>query len=291
MSSPNENKTTETIVTETNSICNNSNCNNNRNNEITVSPENDINTCNHNVPLESPFTPPPSQLKSQPTAPFRQNSRRSFTQPSTSPADDDTVSTDCSTDSSDSDATPRRLFFESPSRPGTDVYDYDDTLDVTDCFSHIIAPVEPPPSPTDPTSTTAPPLHKLDIAFNESWGDSLVSIDDDDPVVRIYSQNVNGIYSPDGVKFNDAFQNMSNNNVDIFAFTETHGDELNPTARTIMQRSSHQVWKNNGSHCTIVTSSSRAPVQNSFTKPGGTMVGVTGKLVGRVRSTGSDPYG
>jgi len=75
MSSPNENKTTETIVTETNSICNNSNCNNNRNNEITVSPKNEMNTCNNNVPLESPSTPPPSQIKINPTAPTRPNSR------------------------------------------------------------------------------------------------------------------------------------------------------------------------------------------------------------------------
>ena len=117
-----------------------------------------------------------------------------------------------------------------------------------------------------------------------------VAVDNDTPYVRLYCQNVNGIYDREGIGLDTAFLEMKQVGADIFTFNETHGDESNATARRALRLSKQKMWRSGSEDCKIVHSSSAAPVL-TFTKPGGNLVGVTGSLVGRVRETITDPYG
>ena len=117
-----------------------------------------------------------------------------------------------------------------------------------------------------------------------------IAIDNDTPYIRVYCQNVCGIYDRDGIGLDSAFKEVKQAGADIFTFNETHGDESNAIARRVTRLSKQRMWKENNEDCKIVHSSSTASVLN-FTKPGGNMVGITGSLVGRVRDTITDPYG
>jgi hypothetical protein len=117
-----------------------------------------------------------------------------------------------------------------------------------------------------------------------------IVVDNDTPYVRVYCQNVSGIFDRDGIGLDSAFKEIKQAGADIFTFNETHGDESNAIARRALRLSKQRSWRDNNEDCKIVHSSSTAPVLN-FTKPGGNMVGITGPLVGRVRDTITDPYG
>jgi hypothetical protein len=117
-----------------------------------------------------------------------------------------------------------------------------------------------------------------------------IAIDDDTPYIRVYCQNVSGIFDREGIGLDSAFNEIKQASADIFTFNETHGDESNATARKALRLSKQRMWKDNNEDCKIVHSSSIAPVIN-FTKPGGNLVGITGSLVGRIRETITDPYG
>ena len=117
-----------------------------------------------------------------------------------------------------------------------------------------------------------------------------VVTDNDTPYIRMYCQNVSGIFDRDGIGLDSAFKEIKEASADIFTFNETHGDESNPIARRALRLSTQRMWRNNNEDCKIVHSSSTAPIL-SFTKPGGNLVGVTGSLVGRIRETITDPYG
>jgi hypothetical protein len=117
-----------------------------------------------------------------------------------------------------------------------------------------------------------------------------IAVDNDTPYVRIYCQNVCGVFDRDGIGLDSAFKEIKQAGADIFTFNETHGDESNAVARRALRLSKQRMWRDNNEDCKIVHSSSTAPVLN-FTKPGGNMVGITGSLVGRIRDTITDPYG
>jgi hypothetical protein len=117
-----------------------------------------------------------------------------------------------------------------------------------------------------------------------------IAIDDTTQYVRLYCQNVSGIFDRDGLGLDSAFKEIKEAGADIFTFNETHGDESNATARRALRMSKQRIWRDNNEDCKIVHSSSTAPVL-TFTKPGGNLVGITGSLVGRVRDTITDPYG
>ncbi|OEU19894.1 hypothetical protein FRACYDRAFT_235957 [Fragilariopsis cylindrus CCMP1102] len=143
---------------------------------------------------------------------------------------------------------------------------------------------------TTPTSTT-PKKMKItqeNLPFGHICDD--VAIGNDTPYVRVYCQNVCGIYDRDGIGLDSAFNEMKKAGADIFTFNETHGDESNALARRATKMSKQRMWRDNNEDCKILHSSSTAPVL-SFTKPGGNMVGITGSLVGRIRETITDPYG
>ena len=65
------------------------------------------------------------------------------------------------------------------------------------------------------------------------WGDRCDEINNDD-TLRIYCQNVNGIYDGEGLGLNEAFHYMRTLKASIFTFNETHGDDKNPEARKIL---------------------------------------------------------
>jgi hypothetical protein len=117
-----------------------------------------------------------------------------------------------------------------------------------------------------------------------------IAVGNDTPYVRVYCQNVSGIFDRDGIGLDSAFKEIKQAGADIFTFNETHGDESNATARKVLRMSKQRMWKDNNEDCKIVHSSSNAAVLN-FTKPGGNLVGITGSLVGRIRETITDPYG
>jgi hypothetical protein len=116
-----------------------------------------------------------------------------------------------------------------------------------------------------------------------------IAVDDDTQYVRVYCQNVSGIFDREGIGLDLAFKEIKQLGADIFTFNETHGDESNATARRALRLSKQRMWKDNNEDCKIVHSSSIAPVL-TFTKPGGNLVGITGSLIGRVRDTITDLY-
>ena len=121
------------------------------------------------------------------------------------------------------------------------------------------------------------------IEQGAQWGDKCKKINDGDKdTLRVYCQNVNGIYDSDGLKLNEAFHYMRTVKASVFTFNETHGDDKNPEARKILRESKQRVWRDQDSLCAIATSSSDQAV-SGFCKPGGNMVGITGNMSGRIR--------
>ena len=76
----------------------------------------------------------------------------------------------------------------------------------------------------------------------------------------------------------------------IFAFNETHGNDLNPLKKKVLQQLQHRVWKRQQGFSHIQTSSSKLVV-TAFTKAGGNMVGISGDLCFRVRDQIDDDNG
>ncbi|OEU18182.1 hypothetical protein FRACYDRAFT_236453 [Fragilariopsis cylindrus CCMP1102] len=143
-------------------------------------------------------------------------------------------------------------------------------------------------STEEESTTTRMKITKENTPFGHVCDD--IAIDNDTPYVRVYCQNVSGIFDREGIGLDSAFKEIKQAGADIFTFNETHGDESNALARRALRLSKQRMWRNNNEDCKIVHSSSTAPVL-SFTKPGGNLVGVTGSLVGRIRETITDPYG
>ena len=50
-------------------------------------------------------------------------------------------------------------------------------------------------------------------------------------ILRLYCQNVNGIFDYDGIGLDDAFHIMRIFGADIFTFNKTHGDDTNPNLK------------------------------------------------------------
>ena len=89
---------------------------------------------------------------------------------------------------------------------------------------------------------------------------------------------------------NNTFHQIRSTGVSIFCLQETHQDKLNQYSNQKCSKTKKDVWDNQGCTCYVETSSTLEKV-NDTVKPGGTMVGVSGKLVGRVQKRYSDRYG
>ena len=106
-------------------------------------------------------------------------------------------------------------------------------------------------------------------------------------VLRIYFQNVNGLKLYDnGADILDAFFHMETIRADIFGFVETKLDFRQPSVLSTIHKQKRKVWD----HCKLELSSSNSPWHSPI-KPGGTLIGVTGPLVGRAHRTLSDDLG
>jgi hypothetical protein len=138
------------------------------------------------------------------------------------------------------------------------------------------------------SATTKMKVTQDNIPFGHVCDD--IAVDDDTPYIRIYCQNVSGIFDREGIGLDSAFNEIKQAGANIFTFNGTHGDESKAVARRVLRLSKQRMWRDNNEDCTIAHSSSKAPVLR-FTKPGGNLVGITGSLVERIRETITDPYG
>ena len=77
----------------------------------------------------------------------------------------------------------------------TDIYGYDDTMEMND-FVHDDARSEI----SDETSDEDGLYHGLiDIPKTEAWGDACIPLSENSGVLRIYCQNVSGIFDSNGI--------------------------------------------------------------------------------------------
>jgi hypothetical protein len=72
-----------------------------------------------------------------------------------------------------------------------------------------------------------------------------IAVDDDTPYIRVYCQNVSGIFDRDDIGLDSAFREIKQANADIFMFNETHGDDSNAVARGAIRLSKQRMWKDN----------------------------------------------
>jgi hypothetical protein len=72
-----------------------------------------------------------------------------------------------------------------------------------------------------------------------------IAIDNDTLYVRLYCQNVNGIFDREGIGLDTSFKEIKQAGADIFTFNETHGDESNAVARRALRLSKQRMWRNN----------------------------------------------
>ena len=145
---------------------------------------------------------------------------------------------------------------------------------------------EPPPAIITPSYV---PLHRK----NEHWGDpcELTICCEGPEFIRIYSQNQNGISDSTGLKYDDTFKYMKEAEASIFCINETHADKMNVKNNKVLETSRRRSFNHKeGEYCTVVTSSSMAPI-TGYTKPGGNMMGIIGPLISRVRRKIDDKYG
>ena len=178
--------------------------------------------------------------------------------------------------------------------------------------AHIFSPVPPHPARLiTPNSLRSPSvLSPLNLKSNVDVGVSLQDLlngDDDhksysqvspgqtqspaevwrSQVLRIYFQNVNGLkLSDDGNDILDSFFHMETIRADVFGFVETKLDCRHPSVLSTIHKQKRKVW----SHCKLELSSSDSSWHSPI-KPGGTLLGVTGPLVGRIHRTISDDLG
>ena len=90
------------------------------------------------------------------------------------------------------------------------------------------------------TNTT----NENNIQPDDPWGHQRTPLTDDDTsILRIYSQNLNGIFDRDGKGLDEAFHAVRTTGATIFTFQETHGDKLNLHNKSILRRSTRKIWR------------------------------------------------
>ena len=145
---------------------------------------------------------------------------------------------------------------------------------------------EPPPATITPPYV---PFHKK----NEHWGDQCEpAVTCEEPeFIKIYSQNNNGISDSTGLKYDDTFKHMKEADADIFSVNKTHAGKMYVKNNKVLETSQRRIFQStDGQYCSIVSSSSLAPI-TSYTKPGGNMMGITDPLIGCIGRRIEDKYG
>jgi hypothetical protein len=117
-----------------------------------------------------------------------------------------------------------------------------------------------------------------DINRPEEWKDH---------VIRFYFQNVNGLRLQDSAAdITETFLQLKNIEADIFGLVKTQLHCCNPHVQRVLQDCKCWVWD----QCKIFLCSTKEDWVAQH-KPGVTLVGVTGTMVGRVRQQFIDKYG
>jgi zinc-binding in reverse transcriptase/Endonuclease/Exonuclease/phosphatase family len=105
--------------------------------------------------------------------------------------------------------------------------------------------------------------------------------------IRLYFQNVNGLRLQDsGLDIMETFSQLREIKADIFGIAETQLHCRSPSVQSIVQSCKRRIWE----HCKLVSCSSDEEWPTTR-KPGGTLIGVTGPLAGRVIRSDVDKYG
>jgi hypothetical protein len=73
------------------------------------------------------------------------------------------------------------------------------------------------------------------LPFGHIYDD--IVVDNNTPYVRVYCQNVCGIFDREGISLDSAFEEIKQAGAEIFMFNKTHGDESNATARRVLRLS------------------------------------------------------
>ena len=145
---------------------------------------------------------------------------------------------------------------------------------------------EPPPATITPSYV---PLWKK----NEHWRDECkpTAMCNKIEFIQIYGQNNNGINDSTELKYDDTFKHMKEAEADIFCINESHANKMNSKNNTVLESSRQKMFQlKEGQYCNLVSLSSMAPI-TKYTKPGGTMMGITGPLISRIRRRVEDKYG
>jgi hypothetical protein len=102
--------------------------------------------------------------------------------------------------------------------------------------------------------------------------------------IRIYFQNVNGLKLHDtGADIIETFLNMQEIQADVFGIAKTQLHCRSPMVQGVLHNCKRRVWP----HAKLFTSSSDKE-WNAIRKPGDTLIGILGPLVGRVKSHSAD---
>ena len=115
-------------------------------------------------------------------------------------------------------------------------------------------PMADAPDPVTPTPSYVP-LHRK----NKHWGDpcepSTACVGPD--FIRIYGINCNGISNSTGLKYDKAFELIKETEAGIFAFNETHADEMNVLNNSALNKSRRRMFnQKEKDHVRLIASSS-----------------------------------
>ncbi len=124
------------------------------------------------------------------------------------------------------------------------------------------------------------------LKTNIPWGPDLDDRHDTSEIIRIYFQNVNGFRRGcNGLDILDFFCEMKSIGADIIGINEPNLNLRHPYIRRLFYQHQRQVWE----HSKFTYASSN--IDTGIRKPGGTILGITGKLTSRVTETSTDPMG
>jgi endonuclease/exonuclease/phosphatase family metal-dependent hydrolase len=132
-------------------------------------------------------------------------------------------------------------------------------------------------------------LHEILLAASEPIEDSNLRASEEwqRQTIRLYFQNVNGLRVHDsGADIIEAFLNLHEIQADIFGIVETQLHCRSSKVQAMLHECKRRVW----THAKIYSSSSDEEWTDTR-KPGGTLLGITGPLVGRVKTHAADKYG
>jgi hypothetical protein len=143
-----------------------------------------------------------------------------------------------------------------------------------------------PASQTSNISRQPRSITPRNIKINQPWGPDLDDHQDTDNIIRIYFQKVNGFRRGcNGLYIVDFFCEMKSIGANIIGINEPNLNLRHPYIRRLFYQHQRQVWE----HSKFTYASSN--IDTGIRKPGGTILGITGKLTSRVTETTTDPMG